>query len=144
MQVFEAMTPNVVSAKPETSLMDAALIMRNLDVGPLPVVDEGRLVGMITDRDITVRATAEGRDPRTTRVGEVMSPEVVTCSEGDDVRSAARLMQDAQLRRLLVVDGAGNLTGIVSLGDLVLQTGDDLLAGETLEKVSEPAAWSHP
>jgi CBS domain-containing protein len=143
MQVFEAMTPNVVSAMPETTLMDAALIMKNLDVGPLPVVDEGRLVGVITDRDITVRATAEGRDPNTTRVGEVMSPEVVTCAEGDDVRAAARLMQDAQLRRLLVVDGAGNLTGIVSLGDLVLQTGDDRLAGETLEKVSEPAAWTH-
>jgi CBS domain-containing protein len=131
MQIFEAMTPNVVSAMPETTLMDAALI------------DEGRLVGVITDRDITVRATAEGRDPRVTRVGEIMSPEVVTCAEGDDVRSAARLMQDAKLRRLLVVDGAGNLAGIVSLADLVLQTGDDLLAGETLEKVSEPA-WTLP
>jgi CBS domain-containing protein len=73
-----------------------------------------------------------------------MSREVVTCREGDDVRNAARLMQDTQLRRLLVVDGEGNLTGIVSLGDLVLQTGDDRLAGETLERVSEPAAWVKP
>ena len=143
MRVFETMTPNVVSVMPETTLMDAALMMRNLDVGPLPVIDEGRLVGVITDRDITVRATAEGRDPRVTRVGEIMSAEVVACAEGDDVRSAARLMQDAKLRRLLVVDGAGNLKGIVSLADLVLQTGDDLLAGETLEKVSEPA-WILP
>jgi CBS domain-containing protein len=138
MWVFEAMTPNVVSVLPETTLMDAALVMKNLDVGPLPVVDEGRLVGMITDRDITVRATAEGFDPRITRVAEVMSPEVVTCTESDDVRNAARLMQDAQLRRLVVVDGAGDLTGIVSLGDLALQTHDDELAGKTLERVSEP------
>jgi CBS domain-containing protein len=144
MQVFEAMTPNVVSVLPDTTLVDAALAMKNLDVGPLPVVDEGRLVGVITDRDITVRATAEGWDPRTARVREAMSHEVVTCREGDDVRNAARLMQDAQLRRLLVVDGEGNLTGIVSLGDLVLQTGDDQLAGQTLEKVSEPAAWVEP
>ena len=141
MQVFEAMTPNVVSVLPDTTLVDAALAMKNLDVGPLPVVEEGCLVGVITDRDITVRATAEGWDPRTARVREAMSREVVTCREGDDVRNAARLMQDTQLRRLLVVDGEGNLTGIVSLGDLVLQTGDDRLAGETLEKVSEPTAW---
>jgi len=139
MQVFEAMTPDVVSVLPDTKLVDAALAMRNLDVGPLPVVDEGRLVGVITDRDITVRATAEGRDPRITEVGEVMTPEIVACREDDDVRIAARMMQDAQLRRLLVVDDRGLLVGIVSLGDLVLQTGDDQLAGETLEKVSEPA-----
>jgi len=144
MQVFEAMTPNVVSVLPDTTLVDAALAMKNLDVGPLPVVEEGCLVGVITDRDITVRATAEGWDPRTARVREAMSREVVTCREGDDVRNAARLMQDTQLRRLLVVDGEGNLTGIVSLGDLVLQTGDDRLAGETLERVSEPTAWVKP
>lgn len=144
MQVFEAMTPNVVSVLPDTTLVDAALAMKNLDVGPLPVVEEGSLVGVITDRDITVRATAEGWDPRTARVREAMSREVVTCREGDDVRNAARLMQDTQLRRLLVVDGEGNLTGIVSLGDLVLQTGDDQLAGETLERVSEPTAWVRP
>jgi predicted transcriptional regulator len=97
-------------------------------------------VGIVTDRDITVRATAEGYDPRVTRVAEVMSPGVVTCAEGDDVRAAARLMQDAQLRRLVVVDGMGDLIGIVSLGDLVRQTHDDRLAGETLEKVSEPSS----
>jgi CBS domain-containing protein len=144
MQVFEAMTPNVVSVLPDTPLVDAALAMKNLNVGPLPVVDEGRLVGVVTDRDITVRATAEGWDPRSTRVGDVMSRGVVTCREGDDVESAARLMQDARLRRLLVVDGEGNLTGIVSLGDLVLQTGDDRLAGEVLEKVSEPTGCVEP
>jgi len=139
MQVFEAMTPDVVSVLPDTKLVDAALAMRNLDVGPLPVVDGGRLVGVITDRDITVRATAEGRDPRLTTVEDVMTPEVVACREEDDVRVAARMMQDAQLRRLLVVDERGMLVGIVSLGDLAVQTRDDHLSGETLERVSEPA-----
>jgi CBS domain-containing protein len=139
MQVFEAMTPDVVSVLPDTKLVDAALAMRNLDVGPLPVVDGGRLVGVITDRDITVRATAEGRDPRLTTVEDVMTPEVVACREEDDVRVAARMMQDAQLRRLLVVDERGMLVGIVSLGDLAVQTRDDSLSGETLEKVSEPS-----
>jgi CBS domain-containing protein len=142
MQVVEAMTSAVVSVLPDTTLVDAALVMKNLDVGPLPVVEGGRLVGMITDRDITVRATAEGLDPNLTRVGEVMTREVVACRANDDVRSAARLMQELQLRRLLVVDEEGKLVGIVSIGDLALQTGDDKLSGATLEKVSEPAAWS--
>jgi CBS domain-containing protein len=142
MQVFEAMTPEVVSVLPDTTIVDAALVMKNLDIGPLPVVDAGRLVGVITDRDITVRATAEGLDPLTTQVSDVMTREVVACREDDDVRHAAQLMQDVQLRRLLVVDDSGHLTGIVSIGDLALQTGDDKLSGHTLEKVSEPASWT--
>jgi CBS domain-containing protein len=137
MQVFEAMTSDVVSVLPQTRIVDAALVMKNLDVGPLPVVEGGRLVGILTDRDIAVRTTAEGLDPHTTEVGDVMTREVVACHENDDVRSAARLMQDGQLRRLLVVDDAGNLAGIVSLGDLALHAGDDKLSGQTLMKVSE-------
>jgi CBS domain-containing protein len=140
MQVFEAMTPEVVSVPPQTTLMDAARTMRDFDIGPLPVCDGKRLLGLVTDRDITVRATAEGRDPRTTEVREVMTSELVACYETDEVDRAAGLMQAAQLRRLLVVDEAGHLVGIVSLGDLVLQTGDKELASRTLEKVSEPAA----
>ena len=142
MQVFEAMTSEVVSVLPDTTVLDAALVMKTLDVGPLPVVADGCLVGVITDRDITVRVTAEGRDPSLTRVGEVMTREVVACHAENDVRNAAQLMQDVQLRRLLVVDDAGQLTGIVTLGDLALQTGDDKLTGATLEKVSEPASWT--
>lgn len=138
MQVFEVMTPDVVSVAPDVTLMDAARTMKDLDIGPLPVCDGDRLLGMVTDRDITVRATAEGRDPCQTAVSEVMTIDVVCCHEADDIRAAAKLMQEAQLRRLLVVDDDGQLVGIVSLGDLVLQTGDEKLAGETLEKVSEP------
>jgi CBS domain-containing protein len=138
MQVSQAMTPDVVSVPPDTTLMEAARLMKGLDVGPLPVRDDGRLIGVVTDRDITVRATAEGRDPLTTEVREVMTPNVVYCRQDEDVRDVAKLMQDAQLRRLLVVDGEMRLVGIVSLGDLVLHSGDDKLAGKTLGKVSEP------
>jgi CBS domain-containing protein len=138
MQVFEAMTPEVVSVLPQTRIIDAALVMKGLDVGPLPVVVGCRLVGVITDRDIAVRATANGLDPRTTEVDDVMTRQVVACHEDDDVRTAARLMQDAQVRRLPVVDQAGDLAGIVSLADLALQVGDDELCGETLGRVSEP------
>ena len=139
MQVFEAMTPDVVRVTPEVTLMEAARTMKDLDIGPLPVCEGDRLLGMVTDRDITVRATAEGRDPRLTPVGDIMTTAVVCCHEADDIQSAARLMQLTQLRRLLVVNDDGRLVGIVSLGDLVLQTGDEKLAGHTLEKVSEPA-----
>lgn len=139
MQVFEAMTPDVVRVAPDVTLMEAARAMKDLDIGPLPVCEGDRLLGMVTDRDITVRATAEGRDPRETPVSDIMTMDVVCCHEADDIRSAAKLMQDAQLRRLLVVNDDGKLVGIVSLGDLILQTGDEKLAGRTLEKVSEPA-----
>jgi CBS domain-containing protein len=139
MQVFEAMTPDVVSVTPETTLVDAARTMKEIDVGPLPVCDRDRVVGMLTDRDITVRAVAEGRDPRTTEVREVMTPKAVACGPEDEIRDAARLMQDTQLRRLLVVNHEGRLVGIVSLSDILLHTGDDTLAGKTLEKVSEPS-----
>jgi CBS domain-containing protein len=139
-KVFEAMTPDVVTVAPDASLTSAARLMRESDIGPLPVCEQRRIVGMLTDRDITVRAIAEGRDPNTTRVDEVMTPEVICCMEADDIERAAQLMQSSQLRRLLVVDGEGRLAGIVSLGDLALQTGDDALSGQTLERVSEPPA----
>jgi CBS domain-containing protein len=118
MQVFEAMTHEVVSVLPQTSIVDAAMVMKTLDVGPLPVVADGQLVGVITDRDIAVRATAKGFDPRTTEVDMVMTRQVVACHEDDDVRTAARLMQEAQVRRLPVVDHSGDLAGIVSLDAL--------------------------
>ena len=139
MQVFEAMTPEVTTVGPDTTLMEAARLMRENGIGPLPVTEGERLLGILTDRDIAIRATAEGLDPGATPVRQVMTPEVVTCFEGDDIRKAAEIMQQAQVRRLLVVDGDGRLAGIVSLGDIALQTGDDQLSGQTLERVSEPS-----
>jgi CBS domain-containing protein len=94
---------------------------------------------MLTDRDIAVRAVAEGRDPKTARVRDAMTPEVVYCFEDQDIQEAARLMKDKQIRRLVVLDRDKRLAGILSLGDLAVDTGDEKLAGETLERVSEPA-----
>jgi len=138
MQVFEAMTRDVVRVAPETLLVSAARTMKAIDVGLLPVCVHDEVVGMLTDRDITVRSVAEGRDPRATEVREVMTPRVVFCSPEDDVREAAALMQLVQLRRLPVMNQQGRLVGIVSLCDIALTADDDELAGRTLEKVSEP------
>jgi len=94
---------------------------------------------MITDRDIVIRAVAEGRDPSATRVRDVMTPEIVWCFEDQDVSEAAQLMRDKQIRRIAVVNHDKRLVGMVSLGDLAVDTHDENLAGATLEAVSEPA-----
>jgi CBS domain-containing protein len=93
---------------------------------------------MLTDRDITVRATAEGCDPKTTKVEDVLTPDVIYCFEDQDVQEAARLMKENQIRRLVVLNRDKRLVGIISLGDLAVETGDEQLTGETLERVSEP------
>jgi CBS domain-containing protein len=139
MQVKDVMTRGAECIAPDESLQEAARKMRALDVGALPICDNDRLTGMITDRDIAVRAVAEGRDPKTTHVRDAMSKGVNYCLEDDDVAEAARLMKDRQVRRLIVLDRNKRLAGIVSLGDLAVQTGDEHLAGKTLEQVSQPA-----
>jgi predicted transcriptional regulator len=114
--------------------------MRSHDVGPLPVCQNNRLVGIITDRDLAVRGMAEGRDPSLTRVRDVMTSDVVSAYEDADVRDAARLMQERQVRRLVVINRDEQLTGIVSLGDLAAEIDDPEVMEETLRKVSESAA----
>jgi len=138
MKVRQVMTTDVITVEPEATLTEAARRMRGLDVGPLPVADGGRLVGMLTDRDIAVRATAEGRDPRNTPVSDVMTRDVVCCFEDDDVLQAARAMAQYRKRRLVVVDAAGRVVGIVSLGDLALRARSELV-GEALEAISQPS-----
>jgi len=139
MQIKDIMTPKPECVSPEDSLQDAARRMRNLDVGPLPVCDNDRLAGMITDRDIVVAAVAEGRNAQTTKVREAMSSGVFYCFEDEDIETAARTMQERQVRRLLVLDRDKRLVGIVSLGDLATETGDTRKSGEVLQEVSEPA-----
>lgn len=138
MQVRQIMTRHVECTRPDASLQEAATKMKQLEIGPLPVWENNRLAGFITDRDITVRATAEGRDPKTTLVREVMTPSVVYCFDDQEVEEAAQIMKDLQVRRLAVLDRDERLVGIISLGDLAVETGDDRLVGETLEVVSEP------
>lgn len=124
MTVGDVMTRGVEVAAPDTTLQQAALTMRSLDIGPLPVCDGKRLVGMVTDRDITVRATAAGRDPRSTMVSEVMTPISIYCFAEQDIRHAAWLMSQYQIRRLPVLDQSKRLVGIVSLGDLAVRDND--------------------
>jgi CBS domain-containing protein len=139
MLVRDVMTEGAECVRLSTSLQQAARRMKALDVGPLPVCgDRDRLLGMVTDRDIIVRGVAAGCDPRTTAVKEVMTPDVVYCFEDQDVQEAARLMQEHQIRRLVVLNRDKRLTGIVSLGDLAVETGDARLAGKTVEQVSMP------
>jgi len=144
MQVREIMSVGVEFVNPEATLQDAAERMRMHDLGFLPVCDKERVLGVITDRDITIRATAEGRDGEVTTVREAMTDGAIFCFEEDDVRDAAQLMRERQVRRLLVLDHNQRLVGIVSLGDLAIATKDEELAGQTLEGVSEPAWAAHP
>jgi CBS domain-containing protein len=138
MQVSEIMTPHVEVIHPEATLKEAAQKMSRLEIGPLPVCDGEQLVGMLTDRDITIRATAQGCDPNTTRVREAMTSEVVYCFADQEVQIAAQMMQMRQIRRVPVLNRDKQLVGIVSLGDLSVETQDQQLAGQTLENVSEP------
>ena len=138
MRVSEVMTQGVECIGPDATLQEAAAKMKSLDVGPLPVCDNDRLVGMVTDRDITVRATAEGDAPTDVRVRDVMTPEVIYCFEDELVEDAARLMAEKQVRRLVVLNRDKRMVGIVSLGDLAVKTGDEQLAGNALEGISEP------
>lgn len=140
MQLKEVMTRQVEVIHPDATLGAAAERMRTLDVGALPVCDGDQLVGVITDRDITIRATAEQKSPQTTKVRDVMTPEVVYGLEDQDVMDAARIMEERQIRRLPVLDKNHKLVGIVALGDLATDAGV-MLGGEILEQVSEP---SHP
>ena len=122
----------------EGTAYGAAEKMSHRDVGPLPVCDGERLVGMLTDRDITVRAVAAGRDPLTTKVREVMTPDVVYGFDDQDIQDAARLMAQYQIRRLPVLNRSKQLVGMVALGDLAVHPGTQPVTAEVLEQVSEP------
>jgi CBS domain-containing protein len=138
MQVSDVMTRGAECTRPDATLREAAGRMKALGVGSLPVCDNDRIVGIVTDRDVTIRAVADGADPNSTRVRQSMTPEVVFCFEDQEVTDAARLMAEKQIRRLPVLNRNKRLVGIVSLGDVAVQTKDDQLSGHTLEAVSEP------
>jgi len=142
MRIAEVMTRNVKVIGPERSVREAARLMDNLNVGSLPVCDGERLVGMITDRDITVRATAVGEDPDQTQVKEIMTDDVRWCFEDDEVNDVVRTMGDVQIRRVPVVDRAKRLVGIVALGDLATDRAEG--TEEALRNISEPSEPDRP
>jgi len=139
MRVSEVMTKGAECTHPDATVREAAIRMQTLDVGSLPVCENDRLIGMVTDRDMTVRTTAAGADPNDARVRDAMTGQIHFCFEDQDVADAARLMKEKQVRRLPVLNREKQMVGIVSLGDLAVQTQDEQLAGNTLEAVSEPA-----
>ena len=140
MQVKDIMTQGVECVLPDQSIAEAAQRMRQLNVGALPVCgNNDRLVGMITDRDITVRATAECCEPEETCVEDVMTDGIEFCFDDEDIQCAAEHMEQKQIRRLAVLDHNKRLVGILSLGDLAVKTANDRLSGEALERVSQPA-----
>ena len=141
MQLREVMTRHIEEIRPDANLKEAAEKMRSMDIGALPVCENDRLVGMLTDRDIAIRAVADGRDPMQTCVRDAMSAGTVFCYEDDDVSEAARIMEQKQIRRLPVFNRQGRAVGIVSLGDLATRIGNDHLSGDVLEQVSQPTQY---
>ena len=130
------MTRDVQTLNPTDTLQQAAKLMESLDVGSLPVCDAGRVVGMLTDRDITVRATARGLAASTT-VEAVMSTDVVCCQEDDDIEQLQQMMSESQVRRVPILGRDDNLVGIVSLGDLALRQSADI--DDVVREVSTPS-----
>lgn len=140
MQLKEIMTPDVERMQKDLTVQEAAQKMKTLNVGMIPVYNGDRLVGMITDRDIAVRAVAEGRDPSKTPVNAVMTPEVIYCYEDQTIDDAAKVMEEQQIRRLIILNRDKRLVGIVSLGDLATHRSSKRAASEALEKISQAAA----
>lgn len=134
MRVAEAMTRDVRVASPDQSIRDVARIMADLDIGSLPVGENDRLVGMITDRDIVIRALAQGKTPDA-KVRDVMSQDVKYCYEDDEIANVAHNMGDIQVRRLPVVNRDKRLVGIVALADVATQE-DAHTAGDAICGIS--------
>lgn len=141
--IQEIMTRDVQYVSPEDTVRRAAQLMYEFDVGAIPVCDGDKLVGMITDRDITVRSTAAGQAPESTRVGDIMSTEVRTCYAGQSIDEVLGHMGDVQIRRVPVIDQQSHkIVGIVSLGDMAIKHSAGI--DEALEEISTPSGTDRP
>ena len=136
MKISEAMTRDVKVLSPDQTICEAAKLMAEIDAGAVPVGENDRLVGMLTDRDIAVRAVAEGK-PAETKIRDVMSREVLYCYDDQDVSDVARNMGDEQVRRLPVVNREKRLVGIVSIGDLARES-RAAVAGKAMAEIAKP------
>jgi CBS domain-containing protein len=134
------MTSNVKTATRDQSLREVATMMRDGDMGSVPVVEDGRLVGIVTDRDIVVRSIADGKDA-SSPVGEAMTTEIFSVKPDDFVFEAIRLMGDKQVRRIPVVDENGALAGIIAMADIALEMEDEREIAETLEEISSGSSF---
>jgi CBS domain-containing protein len=131
------MTKNALMIPDETSVEDAARMMRDEKIGLLPIGDKHKIAGVITDRDITIRVTAETKDPKHTAVREVMTPHFTYCFDDQDIEDACFVMEEKHVRRLLVFDRARDLVGILSLDDVAARGRKERLAGYALSKVAQ-------
>lgn len=138
MKVSDLMTSDPVTVGPDDPCAKAATLMREEDCGAIPVVRDGKLIGIVTDRDITIRAVAEGRDAKTYPVSKVMSADPITIAPDADADEAAKMMAEHQVRRLPVVDD-GRLLGIVVTAQLARRESSKEM-GDTLKEISEPAS----
>ena len=138
MQVKELMTRDIEFVNSNDSIKQAAEKMKELNVGVLPVKTGNKLVGMLTDRDIVVRSVAPGLDPEQHQIIDAFSEGVVACNGDDDIKDVAQLMEERQIRRVVVKDNEEKVIGIVSLGDLAVNIGKEMV-GEVLKEVSEPS-----
>lgn len=134
--ISEVMTSNPRTVSTSTSVVEAARLMKSEDVGSVPILEDDRLVGVVTDRDIAIRVAAEAKDVQSTTVGEIASRDVVTIDPQQSLDEAARLMAQHQVRRLPVVEEDGRLVGIVAQAD-VAQAGKDSLTGELVQQISQ-------
>ena len=140
MKCREIMTKTVRVATSDMSLRDVAVMMQEGDVGAVPVVDDGKLTGIVTDRDIVIRIIAEGKGADTS-VSEAMSTELFTVTPDDFVFEAIRLMGDKQVRRIPVIGNNGELAGIIAMADIALEMEDEREIAETLEEISSGASF---
>lgn len=137
MELKNVMTQKLEMVQARASVKEAADKMKTRDVGFLPVCDGSDVVGMLTDRDITLRASARGLDPEKTQVSQIMTTNAIHCFEDQKIEDVAKIMRENQIRRLIVLDRNKTVRGVVSLGDLAARTGDRRAAGETLQKISQ-------
>jgi len=144
MKLKEIMSTDVEVIHPNDTLQTTAQKMRDRDIGFLPVCDDDRLIGVLTDRDVIVRAIAEGMDPNVTIGRDLVTSPAIYCFDDQSVDEAAKLMHDNQIRRLVVLHrGDKRMVGVVSLGDLAVNV-DDKLSGEVLQSISEPTSINKP
>jgi len=141
MNVNEVMTAQVATASPRTTIAEVARTMASVESGAVPVIDDGKVVGLITDRDIVLRVVAEGKG-LDTPVADVMTEGVETCREDDNLADATAKMGSKQIRRLIVLNESGGLAGILSLGDVAVDYGAKVV-GKTLGEISEDTPAAH-
>jgi CBS domain-containing protein len=134
--VRHAMTESPQTVKPSLTAGDAAALMKELDVGVMPVAEDGRLLGLVTDRDLALRVLAERRDPTEVQVGEIMTRSLVTVTPDMKLSEARDLMAERRIRRLPVMKGE-ELVGILSLGDVAMADASGRAVGDALEQISE-------